>query len=463
MSCRPIAGIGSGICRQQRQVHDGLVPRLQAQGPQLPPVAGRGRAEAHGDLIAELMDIFAEPTSLVQCEQALRQLIQTTVISWTMLSHTLSLVQHDLSDDIARDLGRSLQDVHSVLEHLQDPLTWPFLAQSDQAVLQPEDQVAHYELWCQRLCEQPEPPWRCTAIARPVGRERIILHAFSGRRRKGDFQWYLEYLHSQDHSGVLLFVVSLDVVIDSKYGDLADQDTRNFWLSHILQGYVHGFLGGPPCSTFSKARGVHLSGTSSSRHQPRPVRSGVLLWGLDSLSLRELSAVIDGNVLLTFCLEALFALSIMDRAGLLEHPREPDSVDAPSIWKLPIMQLLARMPNVAKLDLAQRLYGATSSKPTTLLAVNSPSLLSILRGWQIAQDNPRHSNIGTDCSGNFKTTHLKEYPPALCAGLAEVSWQSTCTAPISPSVQLPESFLVICKRLHITAFSDFLGPDFVQT
>ena len=120
--------------------------------------------------------------------------------------------------------------------------------------------------------------WTPTSIPRPIGRERIILHAFSGRRRPGDYQWYLEHLLSTGQEGLSLYVVSLDIVIDSKYGDLADPETRGFWLSHIFQGFVHGFLGGPPCCTFSKARAVKLS-LSDSRRAPRPVRSATELWG----------------------------------------------------------------------------------------------------------------------------------------------------------------------------------------
>lgn len=255
-----------------------------------------------------------------------------------------------------------------------------------------------------------------------------------------------------------LYVVSLDIVIDSKYGDLADPATRGFWLSHIFQGYVHGFLGGPPCGTFSKARAV----AGAHRRAPRPVRSADELWGLHLLSLRELDAVLEGNVLLSFCIESIFALAMMERQGLLEHPAEPPEAEAPSIWKIPLVQLLFRMPNVQKVEFAQGLFGASSRKPTTLLAANSPDLIQILRKWHLTADNPRSVNIGKDDQGQFRTAHLKEYPPALCAALAETTWNATCIVPSDEKVQLPADFREVCQRLTITDFGEYLGPDFVH-
>ena len=181
-----------------------------------------------------------------------------------------------------------------------------------------------------------------------------------------------------------------------------------------------------------------------------------------SLALRELLAVLEGNVLLSFCLEALFALVPLQRHGLLEHPSEPADSAAPSLWKLPIMQLLLQFPNVQTIHLAQGLYGATSSKPTTFLVANCPDALRILRSWQIATDNPRSATIGFDESGQFRTAQLKEYPPALCAALARCTWDAITTQPVDANVQMPEAFIATCRRLTITDFGEHIGRDFVQ-
>ena len=105
--------------------------------------------------------------------------------------------------------------------------------------------------------------------------------------------------------GVVLHVVSLDIIIDEHYGDLSRKDIQQYWLHGIRCGWVHAFLGGPPCCTWSKARAVDLDDGGNGRpgrFGPRPVRSAQDLWGLTSLGLREIDQVIDGNVLLGFCL-----------------------------------------------------------------------------------------------------------------------------------------------------------------
>ena len=57
-------------------------------------------------------------------------------------------------------------------------------------------------------------------IPRPRSRERIFLHVYSGRRRPGDFQFYPEHFFAQDAEGLVLHVVSLDIVIDETWGDV---------------------------------------------------------------------------------------------------------------------------------------------------------------------------------------------------------------------------------------------------
>ena len=455
--CRPVPGIGSQQCQEQQRQHDGLVPHLQAQGPQQMPGHRRPFDSENGELVAMILDLASQHSNPLRLETEIRQASEELTISWTDYAATLRLCMVQYSEDI----GHPVETMMTIFSRLGDATTWPFLCQSGRERQRGPDPVAHYEDWCARLCDQDCPVWTSMSVPRPVGRERVVLHAFSGRRRQGDYQWFLEKLLPTGQDGLCLFVVSLDIVIDSKYGDLADPDTRGFWLSHIFQGYVHGFLGGPPCCTFSKARSVALEAVQP-RRAPRPVRSADDLWGLLSLSLRELDAVMEGNVLLSFCIEAIFALAMMGRQGLLEHPAEPDEENAPSIWKIPIVQLLMRMPNVQKVDFAQGLFGASSRKPTTLLAANSPDLIQILRKWHLTADNPRSVNIGKDSHGQFRTAHLKEYPPALCAALAEATWNATCMAPSEDHVQLPGDFRAVCQRLTVADFGEFLGPDFVH-
>ena len=50
--------------------------------------------------------------------------------------------------------------------------------------------------------------------------------------------------------------------------------SKLFWIHGIDPGWVHGFLGGPPCATWSRARSVQSVHETSSR-LPRPVRSAL--------------------------------------------------------------------------------------------------------------------------------------------------------------------------------------------
>lgn len=139
---------------------------------------------------------------------------------------------------------------------------------------------------------------------RQIGRTRIVLHAFAGRRRLGDLQYYLEKDMLTD-APYDLVVVSLDIVINDRWGDATREDTRRLWLTAIRDKYVVRFVAGPPCETWSRVRGVlHPDqGAAAERGVPRVLRTLSELWGLPSLGIRELSQILTGNSLLIFTLE----------------------------------------------------------------------------------------------------------------------------------------------------------------
>jgi hypothetical protein len=81
-------------------------------------------------------------------------------------------------------------------------------------------------------------------IPRQFGRFRIVLHAFSGRRRQGDFQFYLDALLAKQKTSFIVLTVSPDIVVDSHRGNIADADVRKFWFHSIDQGWTIAFLAG---------------------------------------------------------------------------------------------------------------------------------------------------------------------------------------------------------------------------
>ena len=385
--------------------------------------------------------------------------ITATIISWTQCKITLQVFQEEYNHEMEEITGVERAMVMDIVGVLLDPQHWPFLHTRRTCSFQPDEALAHYELWCQRLCadEPHQQVWTPLHAPRPIGKERIVLHAFAGRRRLGDYQWYLESLKSEA-SGLLLHVASIDIMIDRHYGDLSRADVQDFWLAGIRAGWVHSFLGGPPYCTWSKARGVVLKGQEPCKG-PRPVRSADHLWGLPSLALRELRQILDGNVLLGFCILALGELALQARSGIVEHPAEPEASEAPSIWKLPIMQLLFQLPGMRRLKLSQGLLGADSSKPTELIALNLPTLPAAIVQWRLTPDVPRHTNIGRDASGQFRTAQLKEYPPAFCGAIAQATF-AAISGEVTTDVQIDHHFLSRCVAMDQGIQGDYIGPDF---
>ena len=83
----------------------------------------------------------------------------------------------------------------------------------------------------------------------------FILHMFAGRRRPGDVQAWLE-MEEFRLPGREVRVVSVDVAIDPKRGNLCDPAAIAQWLGHIAAGLAVGAVAGPPCETWSQARGT---------------------------------------------------------------------------------------------------------------------------------------------------------------------------------------------------------------
>ena len=71
------------------------------------------------------------------------------------------------------------------------------------------------------------------------------------------------------------------------------------------------------------------------------------LWGIESVTIRELHQLCVGNALLGFAIMAFLEVIFADGIGLIEHPAEPeDDPSATSIWRLPLIQALMAFPRV---------------------------------------------------------------------------------------------------------------------
>ena len=432
------------------------LPVQVSDGVQLPPVPAGDEDLSHDglwDLLgAVLLDGPYDGADALCAD--LRSRIPSIAVSWGQFCYTLEAFLRDFNADDAELCGCSLPLLRSAFGSLQQPESWECFAQprpaSAQAVM-----LRDYELQCYEVVVQDTP---AHSVPRQFGKERILLHAYAGRRRPGDFQFFLDILAAK-HPEMVIYTVSLDLVIDPQWGDVMDAATRAFWLDHARQGHVVGFLAGPPCNTFSVARETELA---DGKHGPRVVRSATDLWGFQALTLKELAAVHVGNVLLGFALLMLIHLAGHGGLGFLEHPAEPPGADSASIWKLPIMQLLLLLPNFKRLRLLQGLFGAFSAKPTELLLLNLSEALPIFHAGRLVKEIPKTCSIGKHADGTYKTTSLKEYPPAFCRCMAKIFLHHLSCLEVRSEMTLPHSFITRCRSMTCTDFGSRIGADFVE-
>ena len=462
-------GAGSSQDQVLLHQHDRLLPPLQAEGPQPQEQGHREFHDIDDELHIFLVDFVVEKgkhaINVGSWLAGLQTYFESHAASWTRTQRTLLFFVQNFSEEDAVEFGIALKDVQNIFQQLCQADTWNFLRQQLK-VQRRERTIQHYHQACGMLADhleqQPLPP-----IQRTYGRQRIILHAFAGRRRLGDIQYFLEQQYPAEQQ-YMLTVVSLDIVINKKWGDAMREETRSMWIRAIREKFVVAYVAGPPCETWSRVRGVDQKEQTSEQvtdtrsRLPRVLRDEADLWGFLCLSLRELQQVITGNGLLCFSLEALLEIALAGSVGLLEHPAEPtDLPGAAAIWRLPVLRVLAQFPGVFRLRFAQGLLGSKTPKPTELLCVNLPSMLHFLHLYRVRKELPIGQAVGRDARGDWKTTSLKEYPPAFCRAIAAAIRSVFDDCDISDeSTSVPSDFIELCKSMQATEYGDYIGHDF---
>eukprot|EP00435_Cladocopium_sp_Y103_P073809 s386_g45.t1 len=361
MNCSPAPGVGSSCDNAKHARTDGALPFQQALGPSLPPVPRVQMLQydlVFSESLYECLLAVSRDDSIID---ALRRFIQAYPISWTACCRTLHYLQEQLTLDDLEPIAFSFEEVSQCLITLAQPDAWPFLADAS----------------------------------------------------RGDIEWFLDSMSSKC-SGFIILTVSIDIIIDSEYGDISKSEVRSLWLHYICAGHVAGFIAGPPCNTWSRARSVQLT----DRLGPRVIRTPDEPWGLSALRIGELQQITIGTILLGFALECLLALAMHSGCGLVEHPRASDDDDAVSIWKLPVVHLIMQFKDVRLIHLAQGLFGAPSPKPTSLLTLRLFGLEKCLHQGMLTKDLLYQASTGRDASGHFRTAPLKEYPPGFCRSIA---------------------------------------------
>ena len=458
MACDVGPGAGSQADARLEKVHDRVLPPLQAMGPRPQEPRRRDTIVYHEGFFDFIVQFVTENFQAANLNQAIRGFVAQQALSWTDFCGTIQhFVNHFEAND-AEVFQIDLINLRDAFNKLIDPAHWPFLEDQEGHRKRPITMSEH-----EQRCVEIEEHIRQYGVAkcpRMVGRHRVLLHAYSGRRRVGDVQYFLEQFAAL-RPDYVIHVVSLDIIVDTQWGDASNPATREYWIEAIKAGYVLAFVGGPPCETWSRARGQPA--LESQKQGPRIIRDVDHLWGYDATTLREALQLIMGNTLLCFALWAILELALCDGFGILEHPAEPeDAPEKASIWRLPLVRTLLAMDHVQKIRFAQGLMGSFAPKPTHLLVVNMPELILDLHRNRVRRELPKAQAIGKDQSGHWKTTILKEYAPAFCKSMAEAFIRSFDSCKQTPAHEVPEAFLQQCKDMSCQDFGDYVGADFAH-
>ena len=159
----------------------------------------------------------------------------------------------------------------------------------------------------------------------------------------------------------------------------------------------------------------------------------------------------------------MFAIALANGFGVLEHPAEPEDLpDAASIWRLPLLHLILELPGVSKCRFAQGMLGAPTPKPTDFLLVNLEDMIIHLHSHRIRTELPKARAVGCNAKGHWKTSVLKEYPPALCHAVAQALIQRIDECPVISAVPSPpHHFQTVCGDMECTEYrSDHVGRDY---
>ena len=457
--CAVVPGTGSKDDLERVKMHDRLLPPLTGHGPHLAPVRRRVDTGIDEAFHQFTLDLLFEVGDLQTLRSRLVQYCSDVPLSWTIWRRTLLFLVDMIAAEDTDLFDFDLAGLQKILLELCSPCSWPFLTHQQRTrnpttLKMLEERCVQFEAQL-----QVSPP-----VFAPCsfGRHRVVLHAFSGRRRIGDLQFFLDAM-AQRQTQYVLHVVSMDVVVDEIKGNAMDRDTWEFWISAIRQKHVIAMVAGPPCESWSCARAAKTSMEDHTDwHQPRIIRTREQLWGLDCASLREIVQLYTGNTLLSFSLVVFIEICFVNGFAILEHPGEPVwDADAASIWRLPVISMILSFPNVQKIRFCQGLLGAATPKPTNLMTANLPKLLLDLHACRVRTELPRTAAIGKDDQGRWKTTALKEYPPAMCQGLAVSLARGFAHTGVNHDVPEPTAAqLSVYESMNVKKLGSHIGADF---
>jgi hypothetical protein len=96
------------------------------------------------------------------------------------------------------------------------------------------------------------------------------------------------------------------------------------------------------------------------------------------------------------------------------------------------------------------------------MLLNLNEMPQALRAWQISKDLPKATAIGLTGDGVWATSYLKEYPPALCAGLAHGFCTALLKHPVEDSIAVKSVFVERARSMIVQEYGHCAGPDYAK-
>eukprot|EP00435_Cladocopium_sp_Y103_P042165 s432_g11.t1 len=295
-----------------------------------------------------------------------------------------------------------------------------------------------------------------------------LLHLYSGRRRIGDCHWWLQHIGAKLLPEYDLKLISVDTAIDRVHGDLSSGPNLQKILRMARQGLFAAVLTGPPCETFSAARGIALE----SGFGPRILRTREQPWLLPERGSRELRQCDVGSELLLNSLQIETRVLCSGGGALMEHPWEPADEDKISVWRLDCHQRWCmRLRDAYRHYIEQWTYGAAGVKPTCMraLQLGPPSVIAqaLHDGVELWRPKPAQGLKGRKSTGEFHTAKAKEYPSALCRSLVVAILRGLryriahegVKEPITPTTEDMVWVSLMLDKAEVLALKSYL-PDF---
>ena len=411
------------------------VPVTRSQGPERiwpqPLQVDQNLPDFDIDLFEQFMDVvegLQQNATLEEGVDRMIEVVRQSALPFRTVRSTLNnfveecrrngmWVQNGVSDDYLQRMTDIVDD-QCTLDHL--------LPQDEKETWSPEELRTNAWDFCHNLRILPRWTRAAQYIPRFIAKELVFAHLFSGARRDGDLQSHWEKMDIPP--SCIRIILSVDIIFDAVRANLSLPEVQHKWLGFIRSECICVLVVGPPCESWSKARekgGIpgHLGGDGG----PRMLRSAMTPAALESLKIAELTQVQLANCLLCFALQAFLYMLMAHRLAILEHPSMPDGPGQewlPSIWKLGIVRLIASHAAVQLLEIWQGHFGAKSPKPTALLiSAGTIDARTAIYDCAIRSDLPSALRMGYNSdTREYSTASLKEYPSALCAGIANLSF-----------------------------------------